>query len=109
MLTIDDFIGTWRTVNFPGYVGNDENIITLHVSGAGLATLWKQEGQQTIIFAEGSLEIIDNNDGSFDLAIEGQAINQVYSSICGNLFIPNPSPSFISEIPEHGRRYFEKL
>tara|TARA_R110000765_G_scaffold341862_1_gene431981 strand:- start:288 stop:620 length:333 start_codon:yes stop_codon:yes gene_type:complete len=109
MLETFDFIGTWRTVNFPGYVGNDENTITLHVSSSGIATLWKQVGQQTITFSEGNLEIIDNNDGSFDLTIDGQAIDEVYRSISGNLFMPNPPPSFVSEIPEHGRRYFEKL
>ncbi|WP_350289032.1 hypothetical protein [uncultured Croceitalea sp.] len=109
MLDLNDFIGTWRTVNFPGYIGNEENIITFHVSSSGIATLWKQAGQETTTFAEGNLVIEDNNDGSFNLIINGQAVDEVYSSIFGNLYISNPSPSFISEIPEHGNRYFEKL
>jgi len=109
MLDLNDFIGTWRTVNFPGYIGNEENIITFHVSSSGIATLWKQAGQESTTFTEGKLEIEDNNDGSFNLTIDGQDVDNVFRSISGNLFIPNPTPSFVSEIPEHGRRYFEKL
>lgn len=106
MLQLNDFIGTWRTIRFPNYVGNEENTITFHVSARGIATLWKQERGETTTFSEGILEINDNGDGSFDLAINGQAMDDIYRSIPGNLFISNPSPSFVSEIPEHGRRYF---
>ena len=109
MPELKDFIGTWKTTDFPGYVGNGQNTITLYVSKMGIATLWKLEGNQSTIFSEGDLEINDNKDGSFDLTINGHAIDKAYRSISGNLFFPNPPPSFVSEIPEHGKRYFEKL
>ena len=110
MINLKEFIGTWRTTNFPGCVGNDEGIITLHVSGSGIATLWKKEGKKSTTFSEGKLEVVDNNDGSFDLVINGQAVDVVYRSINGNLYTPvPPPPSFVCIIPNHGKRYFQKL
>lgn len=109
MLDVDDFIGTWRTMDFPGCVSNDQGIITFHVSSTGIATLWKLQGRNTETFTSGQLAINNIGDGSFDIRIDGDAIDDVFLTIPGSMYIPNPSPSFISEIPNHGRRYFERI
>ncbi|BFP43223.1 hypothetical protein FGF1_40680 [Flavobacteriaceae bacterium GF1] len=110
MLEVENFIGTWRTVDFPGCVGNNHGVITLYVSNTGIATLWRMEGQQPAqTFCNGQLVIEDNEDGTFNIRINGEAIDDEYLNIQSSTYIPNSSPSFISEIPHHGRRYFEKL
>lgn len=109
MLDLSDFIGVWRTQEFPGCVDNSQGTITMHVSSSGKATLWKLQGSASTTFSEGQLEIVDNQDGSFEINIDGNAIDDIFLTISGNLYIPNPSPSFISKIPNHGKKYFEKL
>ncbi|NER13380.1 hypothetical protein GWK08_08020 [Leptobacterium flavescens] len=109
MLGVKDFIGTWETKEFHGCVGNDHGIIVFHVSGKGMATLWKKELPNTTTFSEGKLEIVDKGGGSFSIIIDGHAIRSDFLMLEANFYDPLSTPSFISEIPDNGKRYFEKL
>lgn len=109
MICINDLIGTWISKDFPMYNYNDNIQVTLHVGGNHIATLWKLENGNSQTFSEGIINIVETENITFQLVIDGVAIDNDFLLIEGKLYIPQEPKSFVLFIPHYGLRYFEKM
>lgn len=109
-MKIEDFIGTWKSKEFPNYHFDDGIQITLHISGSKIGTLWilnKEKKSITLVEGEISFNLIKND--KFELVFDGVAIDEKFLIISARMYMPMNPPSFLINVPDFGERYFQKL
>jgi len=109
-MKIEQFIGTWRSMDFPMHHFGDGIEITLHISGNLIGTLWildQNKGSKTL--AEGQISLNQLENDNFNLLIDGIAIDEKFLELQSRMFMGNNPASFLINIPDYGERYFQKL
>jgi hypothetical protein len=107
MIDISTITGVWESKDFPMYNYNDGMVFTLFAEKN--IVLWALNNGENITFADGHFSVIDNNDGSFNIQIEGVALEDKYLNLSAELYVPQNPPSIVVTVPEYGKRYFEKI
>jgi len=111
-MKINEFIGTWESIDFPLYVHNDNISIRLYIHTSLTATLWLYENNNlktTKTFSEGkvSIEVIKND--KFKFVIDGKAIDPKFLELNARMYMDRTPKSVLITIPEYGERYFQKF
>lgn len=109
-MDIEQFIGTWRSMDFPMYHFGDGIEITLHISGNLVGTLWTlDQNRESIILAEGQISLNLLQNDNFSLVIDGIAIDEQFLELQSRMYMENNPASFLINTPKFGERYFQKL
>ncbi|MDB9382283.1 hypothetical protein PN465_08610 [Nodularia spumigena CS-584] len=100
-----DFIGLWKTREMiPNWVyGDNVEIIIYSYRSFSL----RIDGEDTLL-VEGTLTINNLENDSFELVIEGSALEAKYLNLQGRMYMSNGDvpPSFVLTIPDLGERFF---
>ena len=107
----EDFIGHWKTEDFPMYLHNDNNIITLYVSDSLLAYLWVRKDNEDIehIAVGETITHANTDDNTFDIIIKDTNNNIILVELSCKLFLHQNPQAFVCNIPEFGERYFKRI
>jgi len=109
-MVLANFIGTWRSQDFPMHYFGDQIEITLHISGNLFGTLWiLDEKKKSKTLAKGKVSLNPTKDDKFEIVLDGVAIEDKFLILSARMFMPNVPPSFLIEIPDYGERYFQKI
>lgn len=108
-MEIENFRGVWRNRDMPPnfYFDND---IQITIYAEGRIVVWTlRDNNESKVLVEGEYTIQNNNDGTFQIIIDGFAVNDNYLNLKGEFYIPGEPPSIVVTMPILGRRYFEKI
>lgn len=110
MVNKELLIGLWETKNFPLYNYDDNKTFAFYISDDYKSTFYKKEpNTDNHIYVISEIEIKDNEDGSFLLSFNGNAVSNEYLEFKAEMFGFQKPNSFICDIPKFGKRYFEKI
>ena len=107
-MTHADLEGTFQSIDMPPYAHADGKVFTIKFWGGDKATLWMNDEQHIDVLAHGTLTI-NSNPPLFEFTFVDEDHRHEFDKADGLDFKDEDPRSFILDIPEHGKRYFQEL
>lgn len=101
-----DLIGLWKSRDMAPNWNYHDGVEIIIYSYDSFSI--RVEGADTLL-AEGKLELQNLENDTFELIIDGYAIDEKYLRLEGRMYMSSPSsvsPSFVLSVPEYGERFF---
>lgn len=103
-----DLEGTFQSIDMPPYAHADGKVFTIKFWEGEKATLWQNDGSHIDTLTHGVLTI-NSNPPLFEFSFEDEDHRHEFDIVSGLDFKNDDPKSFVLDIPEHGKRYFQEL